>query len=64
MGKMASEISHNYPLMEIMGYTRMDKRTQDLHHEEESLLLELVGGGGKTSDGRDRTPLGNSRITD
>ena len=50
--------------MEIMGYTRMDKRTQDLHHEEESLLLELVGGGGKTSDGRDRTPLGNSRITD
>lgn len=27
LGKLATEISYHYPLMEIMGYKRMDKKT-------------------------------------
>lgn len=37
---MASEISHNYPLMEVMGYVKMDDKRMILQKENERLMFE------------------------
>jgi hypothetical protein len=38
LGRMASEISHNYPLMEVMGYLKLDSQKMVLQKENEILM--------------------------